>query len=102
MSTRFQFQRFLSRRILKPKPFKFHLSCYSSSSNSTLKQDSVSGNDNDFPTGDFDFKPVTGFNKLLVKFNLLTADSSERVPHGSVLKIILRGQVFLLPNEAQA
>ncbi|RHN63764.1 hypothetical protein MtrunA17_Chr4g0061851 [Medicago truncatula] len=99
MTTRFQLQRFLTQRILKPKPkpFKFHYSCYSSSSNSTLKQDSVSANDNDFPTGDFDFKPVTGFNKLLVKLNLLTVDSSERVPHGSVLKIILRGQVFPSP-----
>lgn len=92
MTTRFQLQRFLTQRILKPKPkpFKFHYSCYSSSSNSTLKQDSVSAND-------FDFKPVTGFNKLLVKLNLLTVDSSERVPHGSVLKIILRGQVFPSP-----
>jgi len=42
---------------------------------------------NNCPTGDFDFKPVTGFNKFLLKLNMLTALSSQRVQHGSILKI---------------
>jgi hypothetical protein len=72
---------------------------HSSSSNSTLIQDSVSAtNDDNYPTGDFEFKPVTGFNKFIVKLRTLMADSSEHVQHGSVLKITLRGQVFHSPS----
>ncbi|KAK2411466.1 serine protease SPPA, chloroplastic [Trifolium repens] len=75
--------------ILKLKPLHNH-----SSSNSTLKQDSVSGsNDDNYPTGDFEFKPVTSFHKFIVKLRTLMADSSEHVQHGSVLKITLRGQI---------
>jgi hypothetical protein len=80
--------------ILKLKPLHNH-----SSSNSTLKQDSVSGsNDDNYPTGDFEFKPVTSFHKFIVKLRTLMADSSEHVQHGSVLKITLRGQVFHSPS----
>jgi protease IV len=88
----FQSQRhrsFLSHPI--PIPFHFHSSSYS-----TLKPDSVAGGrgDENYPTGDFDFKPVTGFNKFLVKLKMLIAFPWERVQHGSILKIILRGQVL--------
>jgi len=95
----FKFQSFL--KLLKPlfkfKPFQSRSSCSSLSSNPTLKQKSVNGNDKDYPTGDFDFKPVTSFNKFLVKLKMLIAFPSERVEHGSILKIILRGQVSLFP-----
>jgi len=93
----FKFQSFL--KLLKPL-FKFKLfqsRSSSSSSNSTLKQKSANnGNDKEYPTGDFDFKPVTGFNKFLVKLKILVALPWERVEHRSILKIILRGQVSLL------
>lgn len=82
----FQSQRhrsFLSHPI--PIPFHFH-----SSSCSTF----VHAGDDHYPTGDFDFKPVTGFNKFLVKLKMLIALPWERVQHGSILKIILRGQVL--------
>ncbi|CAJ2664696.1 unnamed protein product [Trifolium pratense] len=83
--------------ILKLKPLHNHSS--SSSSNSTLKQDSISGsNDDNYPTGDFEFKPLTGFDKFIVKLRMLMADSSEHVQHGSVLKITLRGKGNLLSN----
>ncbi|XP_027192880.1 serine protease SPPA, chloroplastic-like isoform X2 [Cicer arietinum] len=88
--TRFQFHPI---PIPIPKPFHFHSSsCYSSSSYSTIKQH-FAGQDDDYPTGDFHFKPVTGWNKFLVKLKMLIAFPWERVQHGSVLKIILRGQL---------
>lgn len=92
---------FLSHPI--PKPFHFHSSSYSSSSSSSCSTFVRGGADDDYPTGDFDFKPVTGFNKFLVKLKMLIALPWERVQHGSVLKIILRGQVFLptLPLTSQ-
>ncbi|KEH32069.1 signal peptide peptidase A (SppA) 36 kDa type protein [Medicago truncatula] len=82
---------FLSHPI--PKPFHFHSSSYSSSSSSSCSTFVRGGADDDYPTGDFDFKPVTGFNKFLVKLKMLIALPWERVQHGSVLKIILRGQI---------
>ncbi|MCH82796.1 protease 4-like [Trifolium medium] len=90
ITDRFQFQRFLSHPT--PKPFQFHSSSYSSSS---LKQeDSIIGAGDDvYPTGDFNFDPVTGFNKFTVKLKTLIALPWERIQHGSVLKIILRGQI---------
>jgi len=85
--------RFLSHRLI-PKPvspppsshhpihkaFKFHRSSSYSSSP-------------DYPTGDFDFVPHTGFKKILVKLKTLTALPSERIPSGSVLQIDLKGQI---------
>ena len=87
--------RFLSLRpIPKPfqlyrtttlKPFQFHFfSSYSSSSSSNGK---------DYPTGDFNFEPPTGFNKFLVKLKTTLALPSEFVQHGSVLKINLQGRI---------
>ncbi|KAK2412551.1 serine protease SPPA, chloroplastic [Trifolium repens] len=73
------------------KPFEFHCSspsyCYSSF-NSTLKP----GN-NDYPTDDFNFEPLTGFNKFLVKLKTQIVLPWERIKYGSVLKINLRGHI---------
>ncbi|WJX91418.1 hypothetical protein P8452_73199 [Trifolium repens] len=73
-----------------PKPFQLYfLSSYStSSSNSTLKQDN-----DDFPTGDFNFKPLTGFNKFLVNLKTQIALPWERIKHASILEINLHGQI---------
>jgi protease-4 len=93
ITDRFQFQRFLSHPI--PKPFQFHSSSYSSS---LKQQESVTSSSDDiYPTGDFNFEPVTGFNKFTVKLKTLIALPWERIQHGSILKIILRGQVFGFP-----
>jgi protease-4 len=89
ITDRFQFQRSLSHPI--PKPFQFHSSSFSSSSSSLKSSDDV------YPTGDFNFVPVTGFNKFTVKLKTLIALPWERIQHGSILKIILRGQVFGFP-----
>ncbi|KAI5416496.1 hypothetical protein KIW84_041524 [Lathyrus oleraceus] len=93
ITTRFQLQRLItSDPIPILKPVQFH-SSYSSSSSSSLKQDFVGGGDDAYPTGDFNFEPVTGFNKFIVKLKTLIALPWERVQHGSILKIVLRGQI---------
>jgi protease-4 len=73
-----------------PKPFQLYfLSSYStSSSNSTLKQDN-----DDYPTGDFNFEPLIGFNKFLVNLKTQIALPWERIKHGSILEINLHGQI---------
>ncbi|KAK2411468.1 serine protease SPPA, chloroplastic [Trifolium repens] len=88
ITDRFQFQRSLSHPI--PKPFQFHSSSFSSSSSSSSV---ISSSDDVYPTGDFNFVPVTGFNKFTVKLKTLIALPWERIQHGSILKIILRGQI---------
>ncbi|CAK8563285.1 unnamed protein product [Lathyrus sativus] len=93
ITTRFQFQRLItSHPIPILKPLQFHSSYYSSSP-SSLKQDFIGGGDDAYPTDDFNFEPVTGFNKFTVKLKTLIALPWERVHHGSVLKIVLRGQI---------
>lgn len=93
ITTRFQIQRLItSHPIPILNPFQFH-SSYSSSSSSSLKQDFIGDGDEVYPTGDFNFEPVTGFNKFIVKLKTLITLPWERVQHGSVLKIVLRGQV---------
>ncbi|MED6183919.1 hypothetical protein PIB30_042469 [Stylosanthes scabra] len=49
--------------------------------------------DEEYPTGEFKFEPVTGFRTLLVKLNMLFALPWERVRKGSVLTMKLRGQI---------
>ena len=81
--------------IFMPKPFQFYLSSsYSSFSKSNLKQ----GIDDVYPTGDFNFVPHTGFKKFLVKLKTLIALPRERVEHGSVLKITLKGKIYDQPK----
>jgi protease IV len=54
---------------------------------------STSGNGNgvDFPKGEFDFVPHSGFKKFIVKVKTLLA--SEHVEHGSILRINLQGNI---------
>ncbi|CAI8610172.1 unnamed protein product [Vicia faba] len=92
ITTRFQFQRIITSHPI-PKPFQFNSSYSSSSSSSSLKQDFIGDGDGAYPTGDFNFEPVTGFNKFTVKLKTLIALPWERVQHGSILKIVLRGQI---------
>lgn len=54
---------------------------------------SVGITDEDYPSGEFDFKPVTGWSSFLVKLKMLVAFPWERVRKGSVLTMKLRGQV---------
>lgn len=49
--------------------------------------------DEDYPSGQFDFEPVTGWRSFLVKLKMLVAFPWERVQKGSVLTMKLRGQV---------
>ncbi|KAJ1388534.1 Peptidase S49 [Sesbania bispinosa] len=80
-SSRFQFQRHShDPKHLTRTPFHFH--------SSAPKQDS-----DDYPTGDFNFEPLTGWKKSMVNLRMLLAFPWERVRHGSVLKIKLRGQI---------
>ncbi|ESW10379.1 hypothetical protein PHAVU_009G204100 [Phaseolus vulgaris] len=54
---------------------------------------SVGITDEDYPSGEFDFKPVTGWSSFLVKLKMLVAFPWERVRKGSVLTMKLRGQI---------
>jgi hypothetical protein len=60
-------------RFISPRPFSTPLQCHFSSYYSS------SSNVDDFPTGDFNFKPLTGFNKFLVMLKTMLALPWERV-----------------------
>ncbi|KAG5019976.1 hypothetical protein JHK87_015831 [Glycine soja] len=49
--------------------------------------------DEDYPSGEFDFEPITGWRSFLVKLKMLVAFPWERFRKGSVLTMKLRGQV---------
>lgn len=52
--------------------------------------------DEDYPSGEYEFKEVGGWKKFVVKLRTLIAFPWERIPNGSVLTMKLRGQVCLL------
>lgn len=58
-----------------------------------VEDKSVGITDEEYPSGEFDFKPVTGWRSFLVKLKMLVAFPWERVRKGSVLTMKLRGQV---------
>ncbi|KAK7354355.1 hypothetical protein VNO80_19815 [Phaseolus coccineus] len=58
-----------------------------------VQDQSVGITDEDYPSGEFDFKPVTGWSSFLVKLKMLVAFPWERVRKGSVLTMKLRGQI---------
>lgn len=53
--------------------------------------------DEDYPSGEFEFEPITGWRNFLVKLKMLVAFPWERVRKGSVLTMKLRGEVFFYP-----
>lgn len=59
---------------------------------------SIKNSQDDYPTGDFEFKEIGAWNRFLVKLRMLIAFPWERVRKGSVLTMKLRGQVFLSIN----
>ncbi|KAK7388818.1 hypothetical protein VNO78_23645 [Psophocarpus tetragonolobus] len=71
-------------------PLSSHLPRYASS---VPKQPFVGGDDHHYPTGDFDFKPITGWKKFIANLKMLTALPWTRIRHGTVLTIKLRGQI---------
>ncbi|TKY73262.1 Serine protease SPPA [Spatholobus suberectus] len=54
---------------------------------------SVRIGDEDYPSGEFEFEPITGWRSFLVKLKMLAAFPWERVRKGSVLTMKLRGQI---------
>lgn len=59
---------------------------------------SVRITDEDYPSGEFKFEPITGWRSFLVKLKMLVAFPWERVRKGSVLTMKLRGQVRFSPH----
>ncbi|KAL2340642.1 hypothetical protein Fmac_008582 [Flemingia macrophylla] len=105
-----QFQcRFSPSLLSRPHPLRSHVrrgqifprAFYSSFEAKTEERDKESGIDNqsvmiadeDYPSGEFDFKPITGWRCFLVKLKMLVAFPWERVRKGSVLTMKLRGQI---------
>jgi protease-4 len=98
--TRFSFSSFHSipqtrtRRCISFRAFD-------SSSNSKIeeeKQSVIDGEkvriaDEDYPSGEFEFEPITGWRKFLVQVKMLFAFPWERVRKGSVLTMKLRGEI---------
>ncbi|XP_058768439.1 serine protease SPPA, chloroplastic-like [Vicia villosa] len=85
-------------------PTKRHISlrAFDSTSDSKVQQEEKEGAiegenvriaDEDYPTGEFEFKPITGWRNFLVKVKMLIAYPWERVRKGSVLTMKLRGQI---------
>ncbi|KAF5202547.1 Serine protease sppa protein [Thalictrum thalictroides] len=59
-----------------------------SESNGNLKESKI-----EYPSGEFEYKEITGFKSFVVKLKMLVAFPWERVRKGSVLTIKLRGQI---------
>ncbi|KAF9667681.1 hypothetical protein SADUNF_Sadunf15G0048900 [Salix dunnii] len=53
----------------------------------------VKKNDEDYPSGEFDFQEIGAWNRFLVKLKMFIALPWERVRKGSVLSMKLRGQI---------
>ncbi|KAI4335855.1 hypothetical protein L6164_014460 [Bauhinia variegata] len=60
---------------------------------SGVNNESVKLTDGDYPSGEFEFEPITGWRSFLVKLKMLVAFPWERVRKGSVLTMKLRGQI---------
>ncbi|KAK7327695.1 hypothetical protein VNO77_21783 [Canavalia gladiata] len=58
-----------------------------------LNDQSVRIGDEDYPSGEFEFEPITGWRSFIVKLKMLFAFPWERVRKGSVLTMKLRGQI---------
>jgi len=84
--------KFYSTRAISPPPSSSIIDRLISSAPINFFS-STSGKDIDYPTGDFDFIPHTGFKKYLVKLKTLLALPSECVKNGSVLQINLSGVI---------
>ncbi|CAL0327598.1 unnamed protein product [Lupinus luteus] len=108
------FQRSHSLSFSSPIPFQSHFShtfprhlslrtlnsssSFSSSSSDpkTKEEEETDINnlsDEDYPSGEFEFEPITGWRNFLVKLKMLVALPWERVRKGSVLTMKLRGQI---------
>ncbi|KAK7411295.1 hypothetical protein VNO78_02728 [Psophocarpus tetragonolobus] len=96
--------RFSLSLLSRPLPLSLSpLRAFDSSSDAKtqreLKEDgddenrSVGIADEDYPSGEFDFEPITGWRSFLVKLKMLVAFPWERVRKGSVLTMKLRGQI---------
>ncbi|GAU23271.1 hypothetical protein TSUD_281660, partial [Trifolium subterraneum] len=97
---RFSFSSFHSlpqtrtRRRISPRAFD-------SSSDSKIEEEKesvIDGEkvriaDEDYPSGEFKFEPITGWRKFLVQVKMLFAFPWERVRKGSVLTMNLRGEI---------
>ncbi|KAK7281700.1 hypothetical protein RIF29_09910 [Crotalaria pallida] len=57
------------------------------------EKESVKIGDEDYPSGEFEFEPITGWRNILVKLKMLVAFPWERVRKGTVLTMKLRGQI---------
>ncbi|XP_020239250.1 serine protease SPPA, chloroplastic [Cajanus cajan] len=107
-----QFQcRFSSSLLSRPHPLRSHARrgglsprAFDSSSDAKSAEEaedkegavenrSVMIADEDYPSGEFDFEPITGWRSFLVKLKMLLAFPWERVRKGSVLTMKLRGQI---------
>ncbi|RZC61064.1 hypothetical protein C5167_022830 [Papaver somniferum] len=61
---------------------------------SETENGSVKGkNDDEYPSGEFEFKEITGWKSFVVKCRMLIAYPWQRVRKGSVLSMKLRGQI---------
>ncbi|KAJ7956530.1 serine protease SPPA, chloroplastic-like [Quillaja saponaria] len=58
-----------------------------------IYSESVRSSDEDYPSGEFVFEPISGWRSFLVKLKMLIAFPWERVRKGSVLTMKLRGQI---------
>ncbi|XP_057736900.1 serine protease SPPA, chloroplastic [Arachis stenosperma] len=80
-------------RLPLPRAFDSDSDSDSNSEAAVDNNQTVTIPDEEYPTGEFKFEPVTGFRSLLVKLNMLFALPWERVRKGSVLTMKLRGQI---------
>lgn len=60
----------------------------------------VDGDDDEYPSGEFEFKNPGAWTSFVVKLRMLIAYPWQRVRKGSVLNLKLRGQVCsFFPNQ---
>ncbi|KAL7161069.1 hypothetical protein ACSBR2_041674 [Camellia fascicularis] len=63
------------------------------SSTGSAKSGSARSSDEEYPSGEFEFKEFGAWKKFGVKLRMLVAFPWERIPYGTVLTMKLRGQI---------
>jgi len=101
--SRFSFSSFHSLPQTRSRRTCISLRAFDSSSDSKIEEKVVQEGekvriaDEDYPSGEFEFEPITGWRNFVVKVKMLIAYPWERVRKGSVLTMKLRGQVSFYP-----
>lgn len=101
--SRFSFSSFHSLPQTRSRRTCISIRAFDSSSDSKIEEKVVQEGekvriaDEDYPSGEFEFEPITGWRNFVVKVRMFIAYPWERIRKGSVLTMKLRGEVSFYP-----